>query len=417
MLLAILDAVVFFGALTLALFIRYGGGSDWPLVKNHFLPFSIIFGVWLFLLGAFGLYDLHFMKNDKRFFYRLIRAMATNTVVSILIFYFIIPIFEIEPRRNLFLVAIFTTIFVSILRYLFNLLIIKAPSSRVLFFGITKEAVELADYLLKNPQLGNRPAAFLSSNGSGIQMELNLPHFTSTGDLPHVVGDFKIDTIIVLREIKEDQMLVNALFKVIPAGVGIIEFTAFHEMLTGKIPHSLIGEVWFLENLFGVKKTVYDFFKRGMDILLTLAAGIPAAFIFPFVALAIKIDSKGSVFYQQKRVGKHGKEFRVIKYRTMIKDADKMSGWKGDGIDPRHTRVGRFLRKSYLDELPQIVNIFRGQMSFVGPRPERPGYVKELKEKIPFYEMRLLVSPGITGWAQIHMENDASVEDAPAKMQ
>src|SRR3989338_2232298 len=182
MLLILLDAVLLYAALAATLFLRYGNEPDWPLVKNHFLPFSIIFGVWLLLFGAFVLYDLHFMKNDKRFFYRMLRAMTTNTVVSVLIFYFIIPIFEIEPRRNLFLVAIFAVVFISILRYLFNLLIIKAPSSRVLFFGITKEAVELADYLLKNPQLGNRPAAFLSSNGSGPQMELNLPHFTSIED-------------------------------------------------------------------------------------------------------------------------------------------------------------------------------------------------------------------------------------------
>ncbi len=101
----------------------------------------------------------------------------------------------------------------------------------------------------------------------------------------------------------------------------------------------------------------------------------------------------------------------------MVKNAEKMSGWKGEGPDPRHTRVGIFLRKSYLDELPQIMNILNGEMSFVGPRPERPHYVSELKEKIPFYEMRLLVSPGITGWAQINMEDDASVEDAPEKMQ
>src|SRR3989338_1634172 len=168
MLLILLDAVLLYAALAATLFLRYGNEPDWPLIKNHFLPFSIIFAVWLLLFGAFGLYDLHFMKNHKAFFYRFLRAMATNAVVAILIFYLIIPVFEIEPRRNLFLVVLFSTIFISYLRYLFNLLIIRAPSSRVLFFGLTREAVELADYLLKNPQLGNRPVAFLSPNGSGI---------------------------------------------------------------------------------------------------------------------------------------------------------------------------------------------------------------------------------------------------------
>ncbi|MEK7162666.1 MAG: sugar transferase, partial [Patescibacteria group bacterium] len=158
---------------------------------------------------------------------------------------------------------------------------------------------------------------------------------------------------------------------------------------------------------------MYEASKRILDIILAILAIIPVSLLFPLIALGIKLDSEGPVFYRQKRVGRYGQEFWLLKYRSMVKNAHELGGRKGDGPDLRHTRVGMTLRKSYLDELPQIINILRGEMSFVGPRPERPEYIGALKQKIPTYEKRLAVQPGITGWAQVNMENNASQEDAP----
>ncbi|MGB9598661.1 MAG: sugar transferase, partial [Minisyncoccales bacterium] len=197
----------------------------------------------------------------------------------------------------------------------------------------------------------------------------------------------------------------------------ILNFENFYENLAEKIPIYLINETWFLENLAKIKKNFYQFFKRLIDIVLALILFVPFSLLLAPIALAIKLDSRGPIFYRQKRVGKEGKEFWLLKFRSMKEGAEKISGLKSDGKDERLTRLGSFLRKSYLDELPQIINILKGKMSFVGPRPERPEYVKALKEKIPFYEMRLLVLPGISGWAQLKMEKDASVEDAPEKLQ
>lgn len=409
------DIVLLFGALFVALLLRYANVDDPPDFSRHTIPFAIVFSFWLVLLGAFGLYDFRFIKNSKQFLYRLLRAMATNTVLAALVFY-LFPFFEIEPRRNLFLISVIASLFIFIWRYVFNLIVIRAPAAKVLFFGTTEDSKELAEYLLKNPQLGFRPVAFLALSGENSE-NLPLPHFESNQNLAAVVKDFSIDTVIISPEIKENKTLVTTLFALIPLGVTVLEFPRFYEMNIGKIPLSLIGEVWFLENLVGIKKTVYEFFKRALDIFLSLFISFPAALLFLFIALAIKLDSEGPIFYRQKRVGRNGKEFRVLKYRSMVKNAESMNGFKGNGKDLRHTRIGAFLRKNYLDELPQIINIICGDMSFIGPRPERPEYVRELKLKIPFYEMRLLVPPGITGWAQIHMEDDASVEDAPEKMQ
>jgi len=418
------DFIVLYGALLAALFMRYYGYEGLAPIKAHYVPFAIIFSVWLIVFGSFGLYDLKFMRNGKLFLYRLLRAVSINFILAILFFY-LLPFFQIEPRRNLFLITILGTIFLLSWRSLFNLAVVRTPSSRVLFIGITKEAFDLARFLLAHPQLGYQPAAF------GIPDEINtsslpfphakngsaIPHINISKNLPHILTEQKIETIVITRDIKENRIFVKMLFEAIPLGVSVVEFTTFHEMLTGKVPMSLIEEIWFIENLIGSRRRIYEFFKRGLDIFLATAVGIPATILTLFIIAAIKLDSKGSAFFIQRRIGKDGKTFLLMKFRSMVAYAESMGGYKGEGRDPRHTRVGAFLRATYLDELPQIINILKGEMSFIGPRPERPQYVEELKKNIAFYEMRLLVPPGITGWAQINMENDASVEDAPEKMQ
>lgn len=417
------DFTALYAALFLALRIRYYPALDWGLLQQHIIPFTIVFAVWIFFFAAFGLYDLRLMKNSRYFLYRLVRVIITNTIVTILIFY-LLPFFEIEPRRNLFLIAAVATILMFAWRYLFNLIIIRSPSSRILFFGATGEARELTDYLIRNPQLGQKPAGFIT-NGEDISYAPNsfgLPCFTPHQNFTHIIRDTRTDIIVIAREIKENKTLVNFLFQTIPLGVGVLEFPAFYERLTGKVPLSLIGEVWFLENLVGVKKGLWEFFKRTLDLFLALILGVPLLALYIPIAIAIKLDSSGPVFFRQKRAGRNGVIFRLVKFRSMVEDAESIGGFKTNGNngvmhDPRQTRVGAFLRKNYLDELPQIINVLRGEMSFVGPRPERPEYIEQLKERIPFYKMRLLVLPGLTGWAQINMEDDASVEDAPQKMQ
>jgi len=410
------DLALFSAAIAATVTLRYPSEEWVGLLSRHLIPFALISTLWIIIHGAFGLYDLRLAKNSKQLFYRILHAMAVNVAVSIAFFY-LIPVFNIEPRRNLFLIAFFAVLLLTAWRSFFNLFAGRAGTSRILFFGVSPDALELADYLLKNPQLGYRPTAFMSTDDEDIPDTLPLPFFNNHRDLPHIVKDMTLDTIVILPRIKENKTFVRILFQVIPLGVAVREFSAFHEMLTGKIPSSLIGEVWFLENLVGVKNPRYEFFKRMIDIVTAGLLFVPLLFLLPIVALAIKLDSEGPVFFRQRRMGRDGKIFSLTKFRSMIKDAESIGGLKGEGVDTRHTRVGSWLRRTYLDELPQIVNILRGEMSFVGPRPERPEYGEELKQKIPFYEMRLLVPPGITGWAQVNMQNDASVEDAPEKMQ
>lgn len=412
------DSMIFYAALYTALAIRYGSDLTSNIVTRHISSFGVIFILWLIMFGASGFYDLRSMKNEKVFLYRLLRVMAINTVSAITLFY-LFP-FEIEPRRNLFIIASLAAIGVFCWRYFFNLLIIRTAVMRVIFMGFNTEMVALAGFLLSHPQLGHKPICFISNHEQPLILTQDIGHISlNHPQLSRAIRDTKPDMIVISPEMKGNKMTVSVLLSLIPLGIGVAEFPAFHEALTGKIPLSLIEEVWFLENLIGIKKRSYEFLKRLVDAACSIPVGIIACALLPFIILAIKLDSRGPIFFRQTRVGRYGKLFTLIKFRSMVNHAEHISGFKAHGIDqdPRQTRVGGFMRKTYLDELPQVINILRGEMSFIGPRPERPEYVEELKTKIPFYETRFLVPPGITGWAQVNMENDASVEDAPEKLQ
>ena len=416
------DIVLCYAALFLTVVTRYIARGPEHFMQAHLVPFTVIFAVWIFSFAASGLYEPRLMKNGKIFLYRLLRIMGINTILAITILY-LLP-FEIEPRRNLFLIAGSVTILIFFWRSLFNLLILRTAVSGVLFIGINKETIALSDFLLANPQIGHKPVGFVTADEpasgslplSGISTPIS--HFSlAEYPLSKIARDTHPEIAVISREMKQNKAVVKVLLQAIPLGITTVEFPAFHEMLTGKIPLSLIEEVWFLENLIGIKKYSYELTKRILDIALVGIVGFLAFLTFPIVAIAIKLDSNGPIFFRQTRVGAHGTPFELIKYRSMVNGANTISGYKSNGPDTRHTRIGAFLRTSYLDELPQIINILRGEMSFIGPRPERPEYVTELQKKIPFYDMRLLVPPGITGWAQVNMEDDASVEDAPKKMQ
>ncbi|MBI2639294.1 MAG: sugar transferase [Candidatus Sungbacteria bacterium] len=410
------DAAVYFAALSLMIFIRYYGYPLGYFFEIHITPFSIIFTGWIINSYIAGLYELRTVKNTPTFYNRLYKVFLLNAAIAISVFY-LLPYFQVAPRANLFVVIALSFFFIIWWRWTAQHIMAARGSSRVLFFGLSKEISWLADFLKQNPQLGYLPAAIMSGRGESAPEEIPLKIFSFNESLPRIIDGEGVELIVAGPDIKKNETLVQMLFQAVPLGIPVIDFLSFYEEVTGKIPVSLIGEVWFLENLVGVKSRSYEFFKRAIDLIIAGAIVIPSLLLFPFIALAIKFGSPGPVFYEQKRVGRGGKEFSLVKYRSMVKNAEQMDWRKGGGRDPRHTGIGAFLRKSYLDELPQVLNILRGEMSFVGPRPERPEFVRELKTKIPFYDIRMLVKPGITGWAQINMENDASVEDALEKLQ
>jgi exopolysaccharide biosynthesis polyprenyl glycosylphosphotransferase len=188
--------------------------------------------------------------------------------------------------------------------------------------------------------------------------------------------------------------------------------------LTGRISLRSVRPSWFVFSEGFHRSKWNDLLKRILDLVAAVIGLLASLPIMLFVAVAIRLDSKGSIIYRQKRVGRMNRPFEVLKFRSMRVDAEKESGaqWATEN-DPRITRIGRFLRKYRLDELPQFINVIRGEMSFVGPRPERPEFVTQLREKIPYYDERHSVRPGLTGWAQVRYSYGSSVDDASQKLE
>jgi lipopolysaccharide/colanic/teichoic acid biosynthesis glycosyltransferase len=192
-----------------------------------------------------------------------------------------------------------------------------------------------------------------------------------------------------------------------------------YEELTGRVPVGHVGNSWLVALPLDHASSggLYPVFKRALDLFVALVGLCILAVLLPFVALATLVDSPGPIFYHQDRVGQGGRVFRLAKLRTMVSDAERQGAVWARTRDPRVTRVGRVLRAAHLDELPQFLNVLRGEMSVVGPRPERPEFVSQLERRIPFYRMRHAVRPGMAGWALIHAGYGSSVEDALVKVE
>jgi lipopolysaccharide/colanic/teichoic acid biosynthesis glycosyltransferase len=325
----------------------------------------------------------------------IFKTMIPAGILAIFIFY-LVPFFEIAPKTNLIIDLFVSFLFIWMWRKINFTRAIKRSKIKVFFLGKSKEAEEFSDFLNRRPQLGYA-----------------------------AIDDFSsADIIVAPEQIRQDEKTAQILYNMILVGNNIVNFEKFYESITGRVPIALISEVWFLENMAETKGQTYEKAKRMMDVLFSLVLFFVFIIICPFVALAIKINSAGPVFIKQKRVGKNGKIFEIIKFRSMYAlapdgsaEENKNQGWSKPGKkDSRVTFVGNIIRKTRIDEIPQVLNIIKGDLSFIGPRPERPEFVKELVETTPYYSMRHLVRPGLSGWAQIHF-GGAAAKDAPIKLQ
>ncbi len=407
------DLAIFYGALLLTLVIRYEikfpfvppdtDLSFSQILDMHKLPFFYVHLLWILIFYINGLYDIKRFPSSKMVLSKILETMLIGGIAAVLIFY-LVPSFEITPKTNLLIDIFLVTSFLMIWRRFFWLFISRASKIKILFFGSSGEVEGLADYLSKNVQLGYEPTVILDA----------VDH-----NLIDLIQKNKIQLIVASRNIMEDENAAKRFYGALPLGVSIVDFPTFYENVAEKIPVSVINESWFLVNLVEINKRLFEFLKRAIDVLFSFILGIPTLFIIPIIGFLIKIDSSGPIFYRQKRVGKNGEIFEIIKFRSMVKDAEKeKSGWKKpDCKDSRVTHIGSILRKMRLDELPQLWNVLKGEMSFIGPRPERPEFVEELQIQIPHYTMRHLIKPGLSGWAQVKFSYNAAAEDALEKLQ
>ena len=400
-LMLLVDILLLYLALWLMLKLRFGpdAGLMW---QKHFLAFSVIYPLWLLSFYVFGLYDLNLAKNTPSFYWAILKATILNGLLSTTLFYLFPYFFGVTPKTNLFLNLLFFGILFSLWRYLYNSFVKSSTLGReIVIIGKNPKSLELAEKINSNPQLGYKIAAIIDPEK--IE-ELNLK------------TNPNICTIVTAVNLDHYPELAKKLYQHL-AYFNFESFPNFYEKISGKVPLSQIDEIWFLNNLKERERVIYEKIKRLVDVFVGLMTGAVIILIFPLVALAIKLNSPGPVFFRQIRIGKNEKKFAFYKFRSMkVNSKEQKELWREKDSN-QITAVGKFLRKTHVDELPQSVSIIKGDLSLVGPRPEWVRLGKMFEKEIPFYFQRYLVKPGVTGWAQLHFPASLSIEEAREKFQ
>ncbi|MDP3178312.1 MAG: sugar transferase [Spirochaetaceae bacterium] len=402
-------------ALFASLAIRNAGWPSAEYWAMHIASFRYIFVAWVVVLYTAGLYNPDMAFDGLVFVGRLFWSIVAATLISALYFYLNSDT-PIEPKTLLALDGLVSGLFIWMGRYLYSLAARSYyPKRPIAFVGWDPIVADLIAETRKRPQYGYEAIALLDEGHQappmpGVDVYPDRESFVWNT----VHRDVRLVIIADERSLSEDTR--SALFSLIGLPARFMRLPEFYETLLQKVPVGTINDLWFLENIDLRSKKPYEAAKRGIDILMALFGIVATLVLFPFIALAIKLSGRGPIFFTQKRLGKGGRPFTILKFRTMRTDCNDYSP-TGES-DPRITVVGNFLRRSRLDELPQTINILVGDMSFIGPRPERPELVEELERKIPYYRQRLLVKPGMTGWDQVNGEyHSATVEDTYKKLQ
>lgn len=414
------DLLVFSISLLLTFMVRYGEIRQ-ETIDQHTWPFLIIFFIWVAGFYAAGLYNLTLLRNPLRLFRTYTEGMIANLLVA-LAFFYLIPFFGISPRTNLLLDFAITLLLGYAWRLSFLHFIDKnITTGRVLFIGPVEE-IPSVHHLIQSSSLGMKlTTAFLTEAPQGFTTpHLDLEYIQKIEDIPQIIKQYNISTIVLGTHPEQIPNLNQVLYQTIFTSVSLIDRAEIEEITTGRIPLSYVTQTWFLQHLREGEKTWYEAVKRVTDILMAIPLGFFTLLFLPLFAALIKFSSPGPVFYGQMRVGRHGKPFKIWKLRTMRTDAEKYGPQftSSTKTDPRITRIGKLFRQLRIDELPQIWNVVRGDLSFIGPRPERPEFVEPLAERMPYYQLRHLTRPGLTGWAQVlFLTPTASLEDNLTKLQ
>lgn len=384
------DIILLYFSLWFSLVLREWGipsGSYWDL---HFWPFTLIIGVWILAFFISGLYEKHTLILKSRLPSTVFNAQIANSFIAVLFFYFI-PYFGITPKTNLFVYLIISFITVLLWRIYGDRILHPLVKQKGIIVGSGEEMKELLEEVNNNSRYGLE--------------------FISSVDLNRIAGmDFQEEILrrvyseevqIIAIDLKSEKVepILPHLYNLIFSRVKFIDMYKIYEDLFDRIPLSLVRYNWFLENISTESRITYDVVKRITDILMSFFVGTVSLVFYPFVYVLIKLDDGGSVFFEQERIGKSNKIIKVKKFRTMSEDGSK-----------KITKVGKWLRKLRIDELPQLWSVFKGDMSMIGPRPEIPTLVKNYEEEISYYNIRHLIKPGLSGWAQLYHTDPPKID-------
>ncbi len=383
------DIIAFYMGLWLMLFLRYAELPSKANLTLHLVPFSILFVIWFGVFFIAGLYEKHTLLIKEKIAGTILRAQITNSILAVLFFYFI-PFFGIAPKTNLFLTLLTSFGFVMVWRLFIFAGFETRTKEKALLIGSGPEMAELEMEVNNNSRYDVQFVSSLDvSNASadGVQAEMQQKIYTE--GISVIVADFRDEKV---------EPVLPTLYNLIFSDVRFVDMYKLYEDIFDRIPLSLVRYNWFLEHIAGSAERGYDFLKRTMDFTVSLLLGVVSLFFYPFVYLAIKLEDGGPIFFTQERIGKNNELIAVKKFRSLAVHNNP----NGIALNPLPTKVGAFLRRTRIDELPQLWSVLIGDLSLIGPRPEIPALVEVYEKEIPYYNVRHLIKPGLSGWAQLY---------------
>ncbi len=385
------DLILWLFSLWFTLLLRYGEKPSLSIFEDHLIPFSILFVFWIIVFYIAGLYDKQTRVFHRYLTVRLLNAQIVNSALAVIFFYFI-PSFGIAPKTILFIYLIISFALISVWRIFGRGSFGESDKEQTLIIGEGEELNELVDEVNNNGRYGLSFSVIVDLQKTPV-------------DIKHLLKQIEeknITLVVANLENKKFEDSLHNFYNLIFSQVRFVEFNDLYEDVFDRVPVSTLGHDWFLKNISFTSGGVYDIFKRWTDFIIAFLLGIISLIFYPFIILAIKLDDGGSIFIKQKRVGQDNLEVEILKFRSMsFNDNEDKTISKENKI----TLVGNFLRRSRLDELPQLWNVLKGDLSLIGPRPELPRLASEYEKQIPYYSIRHLIKPGLSGWAQIYHEN------------
>ena len=380
---------------------------------------------WLVLAGAavvvesamisVGVYGPDSLRSMRFACARLLVAVSLG-IIALTFIDFVLPGHAFWRSTLAYAMFISITLLVTNRLLVGGILGTAAFRRRVLVLGSGLRALRLKQ-LSERPESGFAIVGYIAMNEGDARVEEAIPR-SALHDLNRFVENLGVSEVVLALEERRNALPLKDLLRIKTAGVHVNDFSSFMERETGRVDLDTVNPSWLIfSDGFSSGRAVSSAAKRVFDVL---ASGILLALTFPLIglfALLVKLDSKGPAFFRQTRVGLYGQHFDVIKLRSMHNDAEADGAKWAQADDPRVTRIGKFIRKVRIDELPQAWSVLKGEMSFVGPRPERPQFVEDLEDKLPYYAERHMVKPGITGWAQVNYPYGASIEDSRHKLE
>ena len=419
-LLLLAEAMVVFGAIVGAVYLRLGvEDAHYELMlRQGFLKAVFAMVVCLAAFYLFDLYDFIVMHDRRELVLRLVQALGLAWIALAFTF-FAFP--KLMLGRGIFLIALPLALALMVGWRVSIHWLLGHPDfgERILIVGSGNLAVEVAREMLDRPDAGYRIAGFVGTDAQLLGKSLINPRVIGlTSELEEVVRRENIDRIVVAMGERRGQLPTSELLQLSLTGtVNIEEGASFYERVTGRVSLNMIRPSWLIFSSRGRQARLAGIARNVVHRIVAMLGGLLSIPFAIVTAILIKLESPGPILYKQERVGKNGQPFTLMKFRSMRTDAEKAGPVWASKDDDRTTRVGKIIRQLRIDEIPQFWNIFRGEMDFVGPRPERQHFVSQLAQEIPYYEQRHLIAPGLTGWAQIKYPYGASIEDARQKLQ